>query len=191
MSTGKVTTRHARVSMRPAKACEPPPPLGPPLTPREAAARPVASGVGVGLSTGWGLASPALPRKRRWPAAGQELGLRPGQKAALNRSAGPRENFTTRAAYRGPVSVASGGRNANPSSCPCLDTARAGLLHSAQRGRGEAGYRAGLSSRRPRVQVPSLPLFFSSKMQGFIGDAPSRKVSAGGGIAARIALFGL
>ena len=34
------------------------------------------------------------------------------------------------------------------------------LLHSPSRGRGEAGYRAGLSSRRPRVQVPSLPLFF-------------------------------
>ena len=34
-----------------------------------------------------------------------------------------------------------------------------------QRGRGEAGYRAGLSSRRPRVQVPSLPLFFSGPRQ--------------------------
>ena len=40
------------------------------------------------------------------------------------------------------------------------------LLHSPSRGRGEAGYRAGLSSRRPRVQVPSLPLFFSGDALG-------------------------
>ena len=35
----------------------------------------------------------------------------------------------------------------------------AGAAHSSDLvwGRGEAGYRAGLSSRRPRVQVPSLP----------------------------------
>ena len=42
-----------------------------------------------------------------------------------------------------------------------LDIFPPALLHSPSRGRGEAGYRAGLSSRRPRVQVPSLPLLFS------------------------------
>ena len=48
----------------------------------------------------------------------------------------------------------------DPAARTPLDISPLPLLHSRSRGRGEAGYRAGLSSRRPRVQVPSLPLFF-------------------------------
>ncbi len=48
--------------------------------------------------------------------------------------------------------------------------ARSYIERAANWGRGEGGYRAGLSSRRPRVQVPSLPSSYqvlrSSKIYG-------------------------
>ena len=53
-----------------------------------------------------------------------------------------------------------------------LDTALACWYIPLQRGRGEAGYRAGLSSRRPRVQVPSLPLFYSLLCKELFSDSP-------------------
>ncbi len=67
----------------------------------------------------------------------------------------------------------------------CIDTTGKTIYIAMRWGRGEAGYRAGLSSRRPRVQVPSLPLwplpygrgfFYRAVAQGLARSVRDREV---------------